>query len=89
MPTKASGSSSSSEVKEASKVREATAIFSLNTCLQDIQATPYTKRKARQTNYTAKKVEQITSVLQHTQIADDGSEMIGQLKEKFHSTPDR
>ena len=79
-------SSSGSEAEEAKQYCEEKAISSMNKCFEDIGETPFSRRKARQKDYSRQKIETLTKALQDTEIRDDGSEMLQQLKEKFEVT---
>ena len=76
-------SSSGSEAEEAKQYREEKA---MNKCFEDIGETPFSRRKARRKDYSRQKIEKLSKALQDTEIRDDGSEMLQQLKEKFEVT---
>ena len=79
-------SSSGSEAEEAKQYREEKAISSMNKCFEDIGETPFSRRKARRKDYSRQQIEKLSKALQDTEIRDDGSEMLQQLKEKFEVT---
>ena len=69
---------------------------SVNECLQAIGETPIVKKKLVNTNYPKEKLSKIrvaaAKVMLPTMMLyeiDDDSEIIGQLKEKFHTSTDR
>ena len=65
----------------------------INECLEDIGETPITKRKLRTKKYSEQKIEHLTTMMGTAIVGKDtfsrlkdGSEIIEQLKDKFHST---
>ena len=69
------------------------AISSVNKCLLEIGATPISKKRTHGKNYSKLKLQRITEAMQKVvltdEIADDGREMIEQLKEKYSVTTER
>lgn len=67
----------------------------MNQCLEDIGKTPVTRKKLRSKKYLDKKLDEVTEMLKKVTIGDtdsvrttDESEILQQLKEKFHTTKD-
>lgn len=62
----------------------------VNQCLLNLGETPVTKRKLQSKKYCKQKMEVLTMKMGEVMIGEkqtDESEMLQQLKEKFHSTP--
>ena len=65
------------------------AIGVVNQCLVDLGETPVTKRKLQSKKYKERKLEVLTTKMSKVLLSEkqnDESEMLQQLKEKFHST---
>jgi hypothetical protein len=65
------------------------AIQVVNQCLVDLGETPVTKRKLQSKKYSETKLEALTTKLSDVMLVEkhnDESEILQQLKEKFHST---
>ena len=65
------------------------AIGVVNQCLVDLGETPVTKRKLQSKKYKERKLEVLTTKMSEVLLSEkqnDESEMLQQLKEKFHST---
>ena len=69
------------------------AISSVNKCLVEIGASPISKKRTHGKNYSKLKLQRITEAMQKVvltdEIANDGREMIEQLKEKYLVTTER
>lgn len=71
-------------------------LVSINECLKSIGETPVIKKKLVNTNYQKVKLSKIKIAAAKallpstvsTESIDDGSEILGQLKEKFHASID-
>ena len=67
----------------------------MNQCLEDVGKTPVTRKKLRSKKYVDKKLDEVTEMVKKVTIRDtdsvkttDESEMLEQLKERFHETKD-
>ena len=65
----------------------------INQCLEEVGKTPVTRKKLRSKKYLDKKLDEVTEMVKKVTIGDtdtvrstDESEMLEQLKEKFHAT---
>ena len=65
----------------------------MNQYLEDVGKTPVKRKKLQSKKYLDKKLDEVTEMLKKVTIGDtdsvrttDESEMLGQLKEKFHAT---
>ena len=71
-------------------------LSSINQCLEEIGETPIVKEKLSQQKYPKHKLQKISASIKRTvfkdrevRYSDDESEIIGQLKDEFHSTNQR
>ena len=88
-PCTPSDSSSDSETIEEEQYDP---LHLVNLCLEDLDETPVTKRKLRTKKYSKRKLENVTAKMEVAMLGkrqsspNDESEILQQLKEKFHST---
>ena len=91
-PSTPSDSSSGSEMIKEEKYDS---LHLVNKCLEDLDETPVTKRKLRTKKYSERKLEIVTAKMEAAMLGErpsgpfkpnDESEILQQLKEKFHST---
>ena len=83
-----SPSPSDSESDIEAKHEECESIGVVNQCLIDLGETPVTKRKLQSKKYKERKLEMLTTKMSEVMSVEkqnDESEMLQQLKEKFHS----
>ena len=80
---------------EVHKFEELESMKLINQCLEVIGETPISKRKQQSKKYLGQKLDQLITTMEKAMIGEasttteDGSEIIEQLKEKFHSTSER
>lgn len=83
-----SPSPSDSESDIEAKHEECESIEVVNQCLIDLGETPVTKKKLQSKKYKERKLEMLTTKMSEVMSVEkknDESEMLQQLKEKFHS----